>query len=238
MTEIDWQTTTSGAHDMLRYVRTRTTSRKLQLLMCAACRMILDHLPAERTLPILTGIEQYAEGLAPLESFRQAQSSAQLLERESSLEPNQLSAYRAATVALVAAVSNPVDDGLVRLIEWVIAVAARDAGEGLARAARVQRHRELCDLFREIIGNPFAARTAVPTWMHSPSPPGWLIRVSEPARGIAIAMHRDQAYDRFPILADSLEEEGCTDEDLLLHMRLPHHHVRGCWALDLIVGKN
>lgn len=240
MTEIDWQTTATGANDMLRYIRTRTTSRKLQLLMCAACRMVLDHLPAGRVEPLLVGIEQYAEGLAPLETLRQAQIAIQSLDREADREPNQATPYRAATLALLSAVSSPLDDGLARLIVWVEAVAARDAGEGLARAARVVRHRQLCDLFREVIGNPFAPRTAVPTWLQAAerSQPGWLIRISESARSIAIALHRDQAYDRFPILADCLEEEGCTDEELLLHMRQPLHHVRGCWALDLVLGKN
>ena len=121
-----------------------------------------------------------------------------------------------------------------------IGSAARDAGEGLARAARGQKHRQLCDLFREVIGNPFHPRTAQPTWLPSDGrqTPVWLIRVSEAARGIAAALHRDQAYDRFPILADSLEEEGCTDEELLLHLRTPQAHVRGCWALDLILGKS
>jgi len=237
MTETDWQTTATGAYDMLRYIRTRTSSRKLQLLMGAACRLALDHLPAERVLPILSGVELYAEGLAPLETFRQAEFAAQTLERETVQDA---SPRWAAIQALRSAVSSPLDDALNRTIGWVEAVAARDAGEGLARAARVVRHRQICDLFREVIGNPFAARMAVPTWMQSPerSTPGWLIRVSEAARNLATALHRDQAYDRFPILADSLEEEGCIDEELLLHMRQPQPHVRGCWALDLILGKN
>ena len=246
MTEIDWLTTSTGAYDMLRYIRTRTTSRKLQLLMCAACRTVLEYLPAERCLPILEGIERYAEGLAPLDAFRRAEHAAQLLQREADLgEPvgegsHQTSARWAAIQALRSAVSSPLDDALHRTIGWVEAAAARDAGEGLARAARVLRHRQICDLFREVFGNPFAPRTAVPTWMQASERPrpGWLIRVSESARAIAVALHRDQAYDRFPILADSLEEEGCTDEELLLHMRQPMAHVRGCWALDLILGKN
>ena len=243
MTEIDWQTTATGAHDMLRYIRTRTTSRKLQLLMCAACRMILDHLPAGRVEPILAAIEQYAEGSAPLEAFRQAEFAAQILEREGHADAfpgGESSARWAAILALRAAVSSPLDDALHRTIDWVEAAAARDAGEGLARAARGRRHRELCDLFREVIGNPFAPRVGVPTWMQGAdrSVPGWLIRISETTRNIAVALHRDQAYDRFPILADSLEEEGCTDEELLLHMRRPQRHARGCWALDSVLGKN
>jgi len=248
MTETDWQTTSTGGLDMLRYIRTRTSARKLQLLMCAACRLAVEHLPADRAIPILSAVEQFAEGNVPLDAFRQAEFAAQRLEREAYGEtlpgggdsPNQSSARWAAILALRAAVSSPLDDALHRTIDWVEAVAARDAGEGLARAARVKRHRELCNLFREILGNPFAPRTAVPTWMQASerAAPGWLIRVSESARSIAEAIHRDQAYERLPILADALEDEGCTDDELLLHFRVPAAHVRGCWALDLILGKH
>ena len=239
MTEIDWQTTTTGAFDQLRYIRTRASSRQLQLLMCAACRLILNQIPPERALPILTGLEHYAEGTVPLEAFRQAEMAAQRLERETDGDDPSTPQYLAIK-AFRAAVSSPLDVALRRVIENVESVAARDAGEGLGRAARGKRHGEICDLFREIIGNPFAPRTAVPTWMQPAErmAPGWLIRVSETARRIAVAIHRNQAYDRFPILADALEEEGCTDDELLLHLRLPGSHVRGCWALDLVLGKN
>jgi hypothetical protein len=42
---------------------------------------------------------------------------------------------------------------------------------------------------------------------------------------------------RLSVLADALEEAGCTDPDLLGHLHSPGPHVRGCWALDLILGK-
>lgn len=42
---------------------------------------------------------------------------------------------------------------------------------------------------------------------------------------------------RLAILADALEEAGCTDADILSHCRSPGPHVRGCWVVDLILGK-
>ena len=42
---------------------------------------------------------------------------------------------------------------------------------------------------------------------------------------------------RFVVLADGLEEVGCADADILGHLRGPGPHVRGCWALDLLLGK-
>ena len=47
--------------------------------------------------------------------------------------------------------------------------------------------------------------------------------------------HLDPA--RFAVLSDAFEEAGCTDPDVLSHLRSPGPHVRGCWALDLVLGK-
>jgi hypothetical protein len=43
--------------------------------------------------------------------------------------------------------------------------------------------------------------------------------------------------DRLLVLADAFEEAGCTDFNILDHLRGPGPHVRGCWALDMILGK-
>ena len=46
------------------------------------------------------------------------------------------------------------------------------------------------------------------------------------------------AYLRWTaILADALEEAGCHDLDILAHCRQPGEHVRGCWVVDLLLGK-
>jgi hypothetical protein len=45
------------------------------------------------------------------------------------------------------------------------------------------------------------------------------------------------AFDRLPILADALEEAGCDEPALLAHCRSDGPHVRGCWAVDLVLGK-
>ena len=49
------------------------------------------------------------------------------------------------------------------------------------------------------------------------------------------AGHLDPA--RLAVLADALDEAGCTDADVLNHLRGPGPHVRGCWAVDLLLGK-
>jgi hypothetical protein len=54
---------------------------------------------------------------------------------------------------------------------------------------------------------------------------------------LAVALYADRAFDRLRILADVLEEAGCDHADMLNHYRGPGPHVRGCWAADLVLGK-
>lgn len=56
--------------------------------------------------------------------------------------------------------------------------------------------------------------------------------VSPDADHIASIIYNDQDWRMLPVLADALEDCGCSDEELLLHFRSNCYHVRGCWALD------
>jgi hypothetical protein len=42
---------------------------------------------------------------------------------------------------------------------------------------------------------------------------------------------------RLAVLADAVEAAGCTNLDILDHLRGPGPHVRGCWGVDLLLGK-
>jgi hypothetical protein len=50
-------------------------------------------------------------------------------------------------------------------------------------------------------------------------------------------MYDSRDFTDMPILADALEEAGCTDSNILMHCRGPGPHVRGCWVVDLLLGK-
>jgi hypothetical protein len=54
---------------------------------------------------------------------------------------------------------------------------------------------------------------------------------------LAATIYAGHTFDRLPFLADALEDAGCTDDNLLGHLRGPGPHVRGCWAVDLVLGK-
>jgi hypothetical protein len=55
---------------------------------------------------------------------------------------------------------------------------------------------------------------------------------------IAREAYESRDFAAMPILADALQDAGCEDEPILSHCRDPHGvHVRGCWVVDLVLGK-
>jgi hypothetical protein len=54
---------------------------------------------------------------------------------------------------------------------------------------------------------------------------------------LARHIYTERDFAIVPILADALEEADCTDQGIFDHLRGSRVHVRGCWALDLILGK-
>jgi hypothetical protein len=110
------------------------------------------------------------------------------------------------------------------------ATTAQDAWVALREtlhwaACLVDDRRVLFDCLRDVLGNPFSRVTLTPCWGTSN------------VVGMAEAIYDDRAFDRLPILADALEDAGCDNADILRHCREPGKHVRGCWVVDLVLGK-
>ena len=85
---------------------------------------------------------------------------------------------------------------------------------------------ELARLLRDIFGNPFRPVTFSPQWR------------TDTVLALAGQMYESRDFGAMPILADALQDAGCDDEDILLHCRGPGPHVRGCWVVDLVLGKS
>jgi hypothetical protein len=55
---------------------------------------------------------------------------------------------------------------------------------------------------------------------------------------LAESLYEGRRFEDLPALADLLEEAGCTDADLLGHLRGPGPHALGFWGLDAVLGKS
>jgi hypothetical protein len=88
-------------------------------------------------------------------------------------------------------------------------------------------------LLRDVVGNPFRPTSLARMYQTQELPS--IAQAAYEERDNASG-HLDNA--RLAVLSDALEEAGCTDSDILSHLRSPGPHVRGCWALDLVLGKS
>jgi hypothetical protein len=104
------------------------------------------------------------------------------------------------------------------------ALAARPAA-GNSATPRWQ-----ADTLRCIFGNPL--RTGAPLQTH------WFVWGGGTVWALVEDIYVGRAFDRVPILGDALEEAGCTRAEVLAHCRQPGGHVRGCFVLDLLLGKS
>ena len=80
-------------------------------------------------------------------------------------------------------------------------------------------------VLRDVAGNPFRTVDFSPEWRTST------------AAAVARGMYESRDFSAMPILADALQDAGCEDAEVLDHCRGPGPHVRGCWVVDLVLGK-
>jgi len=80
-------------------------------------------------------------------------------------------------------------------------------------------------ILRCIFGNPFRPVAFDTRWR------------TKTVVALANDIYEGRAFDRLPILADALEATGCDNPDVLNHCRGPGPHARGCWVVDLVLGK-
>jgi hypothetical protein len=81
-------------------------------------------------------------------------------------------------------------------------------------------------LIRCLFGNPFRPTCLSPAWR------------TPQALALARTAYGERQFEELPVLADALEEAGCADEAILSHLRGPGPHVRGCWAVDLVLDRS
>ena len=198
--------------------------RKLILFACGCLRLVPFKITDRKTRRAIEVIEQFAEGLVPVEdiihlsreshqgisspTFRWAGSTTSHLSHAVRMAIFQFAAYLCDDMIDL---MNPVGEA-DNVARWVREATNR----GAAAQAR---------LFRELAGNPFRPVAFDPVWR------------TAAVVGLAEAVQADRAFDRLPILADALEDAGCDAGELLAHFRGPGVHARGCWALDLVLGK-
>jgi len=180
--------------------------------------------------------ERFADGQASRSELLEAQRSAFEVARQASLhqvvtDPGWAAARLAARVVAADAMTAAGD--MLFLGRLCFAPWRRNPQGGWIDRGDEQIKRQLgqqqADLLREILGNIFRPVVLDPVWL----------RNNESAvYRLACDIYDEKRWEEMPILADALEEAGCTDHTLLQHCRRPVGHTRGCWALDLLLQRH
>jgi hypothetical protein len=215
-----------SASDLFHRVTHRATARQLRLFAAACCRMEWDALPhADSRTSVLTA-ERFADGAATLAELDAARKAA----------------YRVRDAGGIAKAGAD--------------VAKREAGQAAMMVMHVLGYSATrCDakaqvaVLLDVFGNtPFMPKpsrrarwSAVGECDHQGGPfrpvafdPDWRTAA---AVGLALAAYEDGDTAAVPVLSDALEESGCGDERVLAHCRGGGRHVRGCWVVDLVLGR-
>ena len=194
---------------LYEHLNAGASERKLRLLFCAIIRQVWPEQP-----PLVRAAVEQCEATAdhpPVAGvFQRLQQGARaLLVQHTGIERRE---------------ADPVLE-LVRLLTLNNLTFRNIEQFGRIFFALPFSHRLSQDPVLDIFGRQDAPVAAEPAW-----------RTSN-VTALAQAIYDDRAYDRLPILADALEDAGCTNAAVLNHCRLAGEHVRGCWVVDLLLGK-
>jgi hypothetical protein len=217
MTEAEWLACTD-LNRLLHHLGRKARTRKLRLFAVACCRRVWEHVPHETCRQAVEVAERFADRQAGNQERQQATQAVRALCR--------LGGGASYSVAyhVVRGTRHTYVNARVAAAYAIFTIpGVRQLSDGHAEGAAQ------CRLLRDIYGNPFRPVAVAPVWL------AWN---GGTVPKLAQAIYDERAFDRLPILADALEEAGCADSDILSHCRQPAEHVRGCWAVDLLLGKS
>lgn len=224
--------------------------RNFRLFACACCRRIWDRIPEQCNREAVLAVEEFLDGHLPASALEEAVSASSRVEytedgRKRS-EPGYWTVkflgrgfYKMTAAASALLVASQVmfmadeeygrearrefhscyyagDGYFLKPFRWPLPVPSSVCVEASAQAS----------ILRCIFG-PLRFRLVTMD----------LARRTHTVVSLARAIYQQRAFDRLPILADALEEAGCANQDILEHCRNPGEHVRGCWAVDVLLGK-
>jgi hypothetical protein len=229
MTEAEWLAI-PDVSTMLKHLRGRARPRKFRLFACACCRRIWEALTPNARRAVEQA-ERYADRAIRLEQLKAARPDF----RDEAGAPHWASVWAARAAAAPRNMAGAAAAAASHCRSLSAAAACpREAypdfqtWNGALHQVVVAEGGRQRDLLCEVFGNPFRPPTVEAAWLawHGGTVPR-----------LAQGVYDEGRFADLPVLADALEEAGCTDADVLGHCRSGGEHVRGCWVLDLLLGK-
>ena len=226
MTEAEWLDEKTHPQRMVRhlsdcgYPRSKIGRRKLRLFACGCCRVIWDVIPYERLRETVLVAERFADGQVSKAELSAVGAALDGWPGFSGSVGFSTESARAALVAISMSVET-IDPRPFHSAFMMTAMGQPLAGVMPAKQAEAR----LGALLRDVFGNPFRPISLDRSWRTST------------VTALARQLYDSRDFSNMPILADALQDAGCDSEEILNHCRQPGEHIRGCWALDLVLGR-
>jgi hypothetical protein len=220
---------------MLKFLRGKASERKLRLFAVACCRRI-GHLIQDSTCQRAMEVaELHAERLVDDEVLGAACHAAMAVAEvahsrltDDLCRPDSMVEFFTAEAdwasSLAASHAASASPANAHKAAWMAARAAPDRPSA-RRAADLAELAAQAALLRDIFNNPFRPVTNNSSWL------------TPAVVYLAGNIYELRTFERLPVLADALQDAGCADPELLDHCRQGGEHVRGCWVIDLLLGK-
>jgi hypothetical protein len=211
----------SNPEGLLGMLEGRASDRKRRLFLCAACRDLWPLLPDHPDLhEALVFAERWADAPGEPDSLARTYSSIRTQVMDAGRQWH--------------GTARP-SWGALHALSLTCHPSAADGTEWLMLGGAAGLGAKCVELLRDVFANPFretSLSVEVLAW-----------------QGGTLRQLAQGAYDErqlpagaldpaaIAVLADALEDAGCADESVTTHLREPRPHVRGCWVVDLILGK-
>lgn len=215
MTEAEWLVSTDPAA-MLEFLKGKASDRKLRLFACACCWRVRHLFRNDAAGDALNASEQFADGLIG----------------EDEMQLRRIERHHARNLAhpptqAIAAASHERQVWPAEAAQFAAdAVADTRAAMGEWATLRAGEQGIQCNLVRDIFGNPFHPVTFSSEWH------------TDTVVSLARQIYESRDFSAMPILADALQDAGCDNDEILEHCRdASQVHIRGCWVVDLVLGK-
>jgi hypothetical protein len=216
VTEAEWLACEDPT-PMLEFLRVRASDRKLRLFAVACCRRKWKFFTDERCAQAVEIAEVFADDDNAVGNLDWAAQGTRLALHE--WRPKQGSQ---GILVRVSSASHALAQSHLHVVLVASELLGIPVNSARARTAEAQAQ---ATVLRDIFGNPFRSAALDPAWR------------TETVLALARGVYEERAFDRMPILADALQDAGCDNEDVLNHCRGPGPHARGCWVVDLVLGK-
>jgi hypothetical protein len=217
----------SDSTPMLKFLRGKASERQCRVLIAAFVCRVLYAYEGTPTRRAIQALDDFADG----------RCSREQLGRLLAKIGRECPAFQAFGFPWTDAdLRRSLHDAVRSALHWVLHIFSPTFGLGdvlqekATNALLRAEEQHLIAIVRDVVGNPFRLST--------PLPAAVLAWNDATVRRLAESIYGERAFGKFPVLADGLLDAGCQDEELMRHFRSEGPHAKGCWGVDLVLGRS